>query len=418
MNQLQGFVHYVNKVFDLDFLAKAVTDARPWPQIPTSCVWLSLFFGAVMRVPSFLQLEAETRRRCWQRWIQWEKPISDDTLGYVAEQLCWEDLRHTLLQSNKILKQNKVFEGNKINGLLIATVDGNEQFCSQSRCCESCLQRQRHCKDAQGREYEVTEYYHKQVYCQLIGKHLNVILDLEAQRPGEDEVAATLRLLGRIRRLYGVRFFDVLVVDAGFIEGPFLTAVERLGWAVVSVLKQQRYEIWQESENLTQGKPPTQKFTEEKREVQLWEVKDLPFTETYRDQVRVVRSDEQWIQIKRKATKRIEMKMHQQWRWVATQALNGYEPKVIWQIGHLRWNIENNAFNELTQYWNLEHCPRHHPKAIIALLLIKVLAFNLFKAFAQLHGKLWRAGKITFQELRLQIYRALELESAILFFSG
>lgn len=418
MNQLQGFVHYVKKVFDLSCLAKAVTDRRPWPQIPTSCVWLSLFFGAVMRVPSFLQLEAETRRRCWQRWIQWKGPISDDTFGYVAEQMSLDDLRHTLLQTNKILKANKAFEGNKINGLLIAAVDGNEQFCSQSRCCESCLQRQRHCKDAQGQEYEVTEYYHKQVYCQLIGPHLNVILDLEPMRSGEDEIAATLRLLGRVRRLYGVRFFDVLGVDAGFIEGPFLTAVERLGWAVISVLKQQRYEIWQESENLTRSKPPTQKLIQEQREVQLWEVKDLPFTETYRGHIRVVRSEEQWTQIKRKGLKRIEMKMHQHWRWVATRGLDGYEPKVIWQIGHLRWKIENNAFNELTQHWNLEHCAHHHPKAIIVLLLIKVLAFNLFKAFAQLHVKLWRIGKITFQELRLQLYRALEREPVILFFSG
>ena len=90
----------------------------------------------------------------------------------------------------------------------------------------------------------------------------------------------------------------------------------------------------------------------------------------------------------------------------------------VWKIGHLRWRIENNAFNELTQHWNLEHCAHHHPQAIIALLLIKVLAFNLFKAFAQLHGKQWRAGKITFQELRLQLYRALELDPVILFFSG
>lgn len=371
-----------------------------------------------MRVPSFLQLEAETRRRCWQRWIGWKAPISDDTLGYVAEQMSPDDLRHTLLQTNKILKENKAFEGNKIKGLLIASVDGNEQFCSQSRCCESCLKRQRRCKDAQGQEYELTEYYHKQVYCQLIGPHLNVILDLEAQRPGEDEVAATLRLLERVRRLYGVRFFDVLVVDAGFIEGPFLTAVERLGWAVVSVLKQERYEVWKESENLTANKPPAQKFIQEQREVQLWEVKDLPFTETYDGHVRVVRSEEQWTQIKRKGLKRLEVLMHQHWRWVTTKALDGYEPKVIWQIGHLRWKIENNAFNELTQHWNLEHCAHHHPQAIIVLLLIKVLAFNLFKAFAQLHGKLWRAGKITFQELRLQLYRALELESFILFFSG
>ncbi len=48
-------------------------------------------------------------------------------------------------------------------------------------------------------------------------------------RPGEEEQAAALRLLGRLRRLYGVRFFDVVVADAWNTKGPFLKAVSALG---------------------------------------------------------------------------------------------------------------------------------------------------------------------------------------------
>jgi hypothetical protein len=50
--------------------------------------------------------------------------------------------------------------------------------------------------------------------------------------------------------------------------------------------------------------------------------------------------------------------------------------------------------------------------------LITVFAFTLFKAFAQLHGKMWRSGKATLQELRLQIYRALEVEPVTILFSS
>jgi hypothetical protein len=56
--------------------------------------------------------------------------------------------------------------------------------------------------------------------------------------------------------------------------------------------------------------------------------------------------------------------------------------------------------------------------AVLALLWIKIIAFTLFHAFAILHGKLFRLGKVTLQELRKQIYRSLLCGSPIPFFSG
>ena len=81
-------------------------------------------------------------------------------------------------------------------------------------------------------------------------------MDVEPVRPGEDEAAAALRLLGRMRRLYGPRFFDVVTVDAWYATGPFLKAVQRLGWGVVSVLKQARYEMYQAATALSRGQTP------------------------------------------------------------------------------------------------------------------------------------------------------------------
>ena len=47
-----------------------------------------------------------------------------------------------------------------------------------------------------------------------------------------------------------------------------------------------------------------------------------------------------------------------------------------------------------------------------------VSAFTLFHAFAILHGKLFRLGKVTLQELRKQIYRSLLCGWPMPFFSG
>ena len=64
----------------------------------------------------------------------------------------------------------------------------------------------------------------------------------------------------------------------------------------------------------------------------------------------------------------------------------------------------------LTAHYHLKHCPHHYPVAIVAwlLILILMLAFNLFEWFAPLHGKLLRAGAITLAELAQQLDRALE----------
>ena len=104
--------------------------------------------------------------------------------------------------------------------------------------------------------------------------------------------------------------------------------------------------------------------------------------------------------------------------WVVAGDLEGYDGTAIRDIGHLRWKIENNAFGELTQHWHLTHCAHHHPVTVVALLWIKIIAFTLFHAFAILHGKLFRLGKATLNEMRKQIYRSLLCGSPIQFFSG
>jgi hypothetical protein len=98
--------------------------------------------------------------------------------------------------------------------------------------------------------------------------------------------------------------------------------------------------------------------------------------------------------------------------------LDSFEGAVIRDLGHGRWKIENHAFGQLTQHWHLTHCPHHHPVAMAALLWIKILAFTLFHAFAILHGKLFRLGRTTLQEVRQQIYRSLLCGPPVLLFSG
>jgi Transposase DDE domain len=415
---LDRFVAYAEKQFDLPLLAGCFADSRADPEVPSRAVGLSLILGEVVRVGSLLQLEEETKLPQWQRWVGYPERISHDTFGYASNRMNPEQLRRAGRFINRKLKRGKAFEASKLHGLLVVSLDANEQFCSDHRCCADCLSREVSCQDAQGHEVKKTQYYHKQVYAQLSGPRLSVILDLEPMRPGEEECAAALRLLRRMRQTYGPRFFDLVVVDSWYTNGPFLkTVVEELGWPVVAVLKQERYEIYQEALALTQGEP-TQVVKRDDRQVELWDVTSLRVSETYTDPVRVVRVRECWTERTRRGPAWETVSKEQTWMWVVAGDLDGYDAAAIRDFGHLRWKIENNAFGELTQHWHLTHCAHHQPVAVLALLWIKIIAFTLFHAFAILHGQLFRLGRVTLQELRKRLYRSLLCGGLMRCFSG
>lgn len=407
MNLLGQFWRYLTKVYKLPDRLRAVRDTRLYPEIPTAPVSATLFLGAVLRVPSFHQMAKDSARCGWRRLLKWDLPIKDDLMGYVTERYRLEDWREILVETNKTLKRKRAFDAAKVNGLLAVSIDANEQFNSRHRCCEACGRRTVKARNGVGQEIEVDEFYHRMVYASIQGPLFGVVLDVEPIRPGEEEAAAALRMLGRMRRLYGPRFFDVVTVDAWYTKTPFIRAVRRLGWGVVSVLKQERFTAYQEASTLVAAQT-ADCFAWEERQIALREVRDLTLSEDGDEPTRIVLADEEWIQINRIAGRRVRTPRKSHWRWTASPELDPYPKQVIWRIGHQRWAIENHVFNELTQHYHLEHCPHHHPVAIIAWLLILVLAFNLFEVFVRLHGQLWQSAEVTLQELARRLDRSLE----------
>jgi hypothetical protein len=412
MNELAQFLNYVIKVFALGQVVRSVRDSRPYPKIPTRPLLLSLLLGVVLRAGSYLDVSKQTKRRRWQHLIHWRQRISDDAFHYVSERFRLQDLRQSLAQVNKRLKANKALESCKINGLLFLSLDANEHFKSRSRCCPCCCQREIEETDARGQKKTVIEYYHRYVFAQINGPKFNVLLDLEPIRPGQGEAEAALRLLGRIRRVYGPRFFDAVTIDSWYVQGPFLKALDKLGWAWVVVLKQERMEVFQEARALSADQGPAQQFDDETRDrhVKLWEVRDLSFSQSYGydRKVPVVHSQEQWIQNAVVGAKKVSQPQTSDWWWMASEGLQGYPSRVIYEGGHRRWGIENKAFNELTQFYHLEHCYHHEPVAMLAQMLVLMLGFVLFSAYALLHSQQVRLGQVSLKELAHDLDLALE----------
>lgn len=412
MNRLAQFLHYAQKVFALKTRLRAIGDRRPFPKIPTFPVVLCLVLGVVLRISSYLDLAQQTQRRRWRHLCGLKEPLGDDLFGYVTERLSVEDLRRQVAGIVKTLKHNKALESSKLNGLLFLSLDANEHCASRSRCCLGCCQRRVEVLESDGSKGQEIEYYHRYVFAQINGPKINVLLDVEPIRPGEEECAAALRLLGRVRRLYGPRFFDGISADAWYAKGPFLRAVEKLGWSWIVVLKREDMEVYQEAQQLSQGSKPHGAFedAERQRQVQLWEVKDLPFREGYGPSVRVVRSAEHWVEKRVRGGRKESKPRRTEWRWAASAQLDGYPASLIYQAGHRRWGIENKAFNELTQAYSLEHCYHHEPISMLAQMLILVIGFTLFTAFVQLQSKLVVVGKLTAKALAKELDLALEAD--------
>ncbi len=59
-HQLDRFVSYAEKRFQLPLLAGCFGDSRQDPDIPSRAVGLSLVLGEIVKIPSFLPLEQET----------------------------------------------------------------------------------------------------------------------------------------------------------------------------------------------------------------------------------------------------------------------------------------------------------------------------------------------------------------------
>lgn len=378
MSRLHQIWAYGKKVYGLAHRLGHTGENRLYPQIPAAPVVVSLFLGALLGLPSWLKLAKKTRKRGWQRFLRYGEGLNHEVFNYVSEFLSLDALRDHLYELARRAKANKSLERYKICGYHVLAMDANELFSSRSRCCEGCCRRTVKVTGAEGRITEVVEYYHRAVFAHLVGSDL--ILDLEPIQPGEEECAAALRLLGRLRRCLGVRFFDVVSVDAWYTKTPFLCAVQKLGWEIVAVLKQSDYEAYKEADALCPAQAQMA-FEQNGRQVELRQVCQVPLTQQAGITVRVVLSDERWEERQRQGKTWKNQTKRSHWRWVASPGLDPVSAKGIWRMGHGRWSIENKAFNLLTRNYHLRHCFHHHPVAILASLLLTLLAVNMTTLF-------------------------------------
>jgi hypothetical protein len=204
-----------------------------------------------------------------------------------------------LVQVNRTLKRNKALDTGRVQGRIVAALDGIEALSSYSRCCDSCLERRVSVRKA-GVKTEQLQYYHRAVGCQIGSSPGKSFLTIEWLQPGEGEDTAALRLLEKLPDLYGSRFVDVLLLDALYAQAPVFKLAERRGWDLVVSLKQNQRDLYQSAIRLFARRPADGSCAEQhdgkSYQFQLWDPEGLPFSTEHPQPVRVVRSEEKLTQ--------------------------------------------------------------------------------------------------------------------------
>ena len=310
----------------------------------------------------------------WKKWLQ-HPPASADTVGRVHALLNADQLRQANRQVYLRLKRNKALPDQ--HGLAVGVLDGHESHASYRRHCSGCLERT---LGSAGQER--IQYYHRHVTLMLLpsagaGGKLRFLLDVEPQRPGEDEVACALRLLTRVLGRYA-RALDVVLADALYAQARFLNFLIAQGKHALVVLKDERRDLYQDSAGLFHTMVP-QAGKYRARQCSWWDVADLRSWPEVTLPLRVVRSRETyWVKRQRDGQRE---QVTTEWVWATTLPSSQVSTEHTVHLGHQRWDIENCGFNELVAHWHADHVYKHDGNAMECFLLEICLAFNIFYAF-------------------------------------
>jgi len=225
---------------------------------------------------------------------------------------------------------------------------------------------------------EQAEYYYRMVGCNLLNTRIDLPLDIEPILAGENEVAAAKRMVQRLCDNY-TRFFDVIVADALYMEGPFINFCVAKGKDVIVVLKNNYSSLIEDAKGLfSQMEPETWQVNG--RTIQLWDADGFE-TDTVDVPLRVLHAVETYSEKVEEDGRTVEREVVKHWWWATTIPGRRLRTKHLWQFGHSRWQIENNIFNSLSQHWSLNHCYKHEPVAIVNFILMLFIAFTLVQCF-------------------------------------
>lgn len=395
---------YAEKVFDLSSAIARITDTRQRPQIPATVVARSALAMFLCRLGSLNSLEQLRDSKSLREYLDADLP-SADSIGRIFDLIDSDTLRSVNHRIYNCLKRNKMLQPPS-HGLVALVVDGHESHASYRRHCDGCLERKKTIADK-----ECIQYYHRNVTAQLVFRDSRFLLDAESQSRGEGELTAGIRLLERVLRDYP-KAFQVVVADALYAKSNFFNEALAHNKDTIAVLKDDRRELLKDAESTFSNQPSTCNFTRKGINIECWDADNFQTWPQVVKSVRVVRTLESKNPIKRQLSGEPEDQPATSWTWVTTLSPKRACSQTVVEIGHSRWCVENEGFNELANHWHANHVYKHAPTAIQNFWIMSMIAYNIFRVFFLRNLRsVVRKGKSMLhfaRRIRSELYRSLD----------
>jgi hypothetical protein len=105
--------------------------------------------------------------------------------------------------------------------------------------------------------------------------------------------------------------------------------------------------------------------------VEFWDVDQIDTLESYQGKVRVIRA----------STTQADQEPTTWCFAVVGPPARRVTRRTALKVTRARWHIEDTGFHQGIRYWNFGHVFRHTANALMAVLLLWTLAFNLLQLF-------------------------------------
>ena len=350
----------------------------------------TVLFSGLLRIRSFNALEPKLAERPFLRLVDAPgaraKLCSADVLGRSLRSMEPAAVRAVVTQLVAKAERNKVFREGWYGALRYGALDGWEPIQSYHRHCASCLVRRVTVKARDGSCVQVDQYYHAYVVAMLLDARFDLVLDCEPLLPSdlrerapgppaghEGELTAGKRLLRRVTQPDG--WLDVVVADALYANGPFLTLVAELRMGAVLIAKKTGDEPLREALALWGSTPPEQTVhdAEAREAIGLWDCPGLTTLDSYRGPIRVVRARVQDLTAPASPP--------HTWCALVTGKATRLPPARVVKVARARWHLENTGFHQFTTRWRFTHVFVYDGHAIAMLFWLVFAAFNLLTLF-------------------------------------
>jgi len=426
VGRLGQFTRYAEKVFALTRRLSHVHDSRRKPNTSAPTLARAVFYTGLLRIRSFNALEPKFSERPFLHLMDLPKDRQSlgcvDTVSRALRVMDLETVRRVSIGIVQQAERNKVFREGWHGALRYVAIDGWEPFSSTQRHCEQCLMRHVRRKDGKGEPVLAEEYYHRYVVAMLIGPEFDLALDIEPLRTketrpprvpkagkfrgeslpreeDEGELTAAIRLIRRVKETYG--WIDVVVADALYANGPFLTTLKDLDLGGVIVARKDADEPLKAALRVWGARPAQQEFDDEEREehLELWDIVGLETLSSYDGPIRVVRGRVTNPNSPKHTTPKT-------WCMFLTGKAARLTARKALEVVRARWHIENTGFHQWTTRWKFDHVFVRDGDGLLALYWLFFAAFNVLTFF--LYRQLRSYGRARGKDVTRTISRLID----------